>query len=122
MKKINPVGLLSLMALPALPALLFLNSGDRAYLAFLIFLVFVPYFGVTPDECFLGHVKSAALWAFFAEMIVVTLVILLATLRSGPSADITALALKSGFLTAYVLFTGVLTIREWRELKGLSDE
>ena len=55
-------------------------------------------------------------------MIVVTLVILLATLRSGPSADITALALKSGFLTAYVLFTGVLTIREWRELKGLSDE
>ena len=61
MKKINPVGLLSLMALPAL---LFLNSGDRAYLAFLIFLVFVPYFGVTPDECFLGHVKSAALWAF----------------------------------------------------------
>ena len=114
MKKINPVGLLSLMALPAL---LFLNSGDRAYLAFLIFLVFVPY-----CECFLGHVKSAALWAFFAEMIVVTLVILLATLRSGPSADITALALKSGFLTAYVLFTGVLTIREWRELKGLSDE
>lgn len=119
MKKINPVGLLSLMALPAL---LFFYSGDRAYLAFLIFLVFVPYFGVTPDECFLGHVKSAALWAFFAEMIVVTLVILLATLRSGPSADITALALKSGFLTAYVLFTGVLTIREWRELKGLSDE
>ena len=119
MKKINPVGLLSLMALPAF---LSLSTGDRAYLAFLIFLVFLPYFGVTPDECFLDHVKIAALWAFFAEMIVVTLIILLITLRSGPSADVTALALKSGFLTAYVLFTGVLTIREWREMKGLSDE
>lgn len=77
---INPVGLLSLMALPA--ALWFVN-GDRSYLAFLIFLIFLPYFGVKPDEFFLEHVKVAALWAFFAEMAVVTLVILVATFLSG---------------------------------------
>lgn len=116
---INPVGLLSLMALPA--ALWFVN-GDCSYLAFLIFLIFLPYFGVKPDEFFLEHVKVAALWAFFAEMAVVTLVILGATIFSGPSAAVTTLAVKCGFLTAYILFTAVLTVREWRELRGIDDE
>lgn len=116
---INPVGLLSLMALPA--ALWFVN-GDRSYLAFLIFLIFLPYFGVKPDEFFLEHVKVAALWAFFAEMAVVTLVILVATFLSGSSAGTTALAVKCGFIAAYVCFTAVLTVREWREWKELDDE
>ena len=116
---INPVGLLSLMALPAV---LWFVSGERSYLAFLIFLIFIPYFGIKPDEFFLEHVKIAALWAFFAEMIVVTLVILGATIFSGPSAAVTALAVKYGFLTAYILFTAVLTVREWRELRGIDDE
>lgn len=116
---INPVGLLSLMALPAV---LWFVSGERSYLAFLIFLIFIPYFGIKPDEFFLEHVKIAALWAFFAEMIVVTLVILGATIFSGPSAAVTALAVKCGFLAAYVCFTAVLTVREWRELRGIDDE
>lgn len=116
---INPVGLLSLMALPA--ALWFVN-GDCSYLAFLIFLIFLPYFGIKPDEFFLEHVKVAALWAFFAEMAVVTLVILVATFLSGSSAGTTALAVKCGFLAAYVCFTAVLTVREWREWKELDDE
>lgn len=116
---LNPVGLLSLMALPAV---LWFVSGERSYLAFLIFLIFIPYFGIKPDEFFLEHVKIAALWAFFAEMIVVTLVILGATIFSGPSAAVTALAVKCGFLAAYVCFTAVLTVREWREWKELDDE
>lgn len=64
----------------------------------------------------------AALWAFFAEMAVVTLVILVATFLSGSSAGTTALAVKCGFLTAYICFTAVLTVREWREWKELDDE
>ena len=55
-------------------------------------------------------------------MIVVTLVILGATIFSGPSVAVTALAVKCGFLTAYILFTAVLTVREWRELRGIDDE
>lgn len=116
---INPVGLLSLMALPAV---LWFVTGARSYLAFLIFLIFIPYFGIKPDEFFLEHVKVAALWAFFTEMIVVTLVILIGTLLSGPSANITTLAVKCGFLTAYISFTAVLSVREWHELKGLDHE
>lgn len=116
---INPVGLLSLMALPAV---LWFVTGTRSYLAFLIFLIFIPYFGIKPDEFFLEHVKVAALWAFFTEMIVVTLVILVGTLLSGPSAAITTLAVKCGFLTAYICFTAVLSVREWHELKGVDNE
>lgn len=116
---INPVGLLSLMALPAM---LCFTTNDHSYLAFLIFLIFIPYFGVKPDEFFLEHVKVAALWAFFAEMIVVTLVILVATLFSGGSSAVTTLAVKCGFLAAYACFTAVLTVREWREQRGLGNE
>lgn len=116
---INPVGLLSLLALPAV---LWLITGSRSYLAFLIFLIFIPYFGIKPDEFFLEHVKVAALWAFFAEMIVVPLVIFIGTLLAGPSANLTTLAVKCGFLTAYTCFTAVLTVREWHELKGLDNE
>lgn len=55
-------------------------------------------------------------------MAVVTLVILVATFLSGSSAGTTALAVKCGFLAAYVCFTAVLTVREWREWKELDDE
>lgn len=119
LKSLNPVGLLSLMALPAV---LTVTSGERSYLAFLIFLIFLPYFGVKPDEFFLAHVKTAALCAFFSEMIIFTLVLLVAALQSGVSSESTTLALKCGFLTAYVVFTAVLTICECREQKGLNDE
>ena len=116
---ITPVGLLSLMALPAV---LYFSTNDRSYLHFLIFLIFLPYFGLKADECFLDHVKRAAMYAFFAEMIVFSLLFLIFTLASGPSANLIDAVTRISFLLAYCIFAASLTIFEWRELKGVREE
>lgn len=118
MKRFNSLGLLSLLAVIAVLGLLTDNKG---WFGFLGFLYYLRYFQVIPDEFFLENVRKTATLAFFTGMLSLVVYVFVCSLLFG-TAQAAPMAFALSFATSAIVFSIALTICEWREMKGLSDE
>lgn len=99
-----------------------LVTKSPQYYPFLGFAIFFEYFFTKADEMFVENIRKAAAWAFFANLLVTTIVTCYCAMVLGKTDTALEKGIGLGFGIAILLFCFMTAYFDWKDGRGISDD